>query len=40
MESSGIVPISKNVVQMMRSRLEEVEDSTSQLAKVNIPTLD
>jgi len=32
----GIVPVSKNVVQMMQTRLEEVEDSATQLTKVSI----
>lgn len=31
----GIVPVSKNVVQMMKIRLEEVEDSANQLTKVD-----
>lgn len=37
MESSvmtGIIPISKNVVQLMQNRIEEVESSATQLAQV------
>ena len=30
----GVVPVSKNVVQMMQTRLEDVEDSANQLTKV------